>query len=258
MILDDLKNSTRKRVEACRKIIPDAELEKLLDKRPEREPFVFEKALNKTGMSYICEIKKASPSKGIIAGHFPYRDIAREYESAGADCISVLTEPEYFLGDIKYLREIRELVHTPILRKDFTCDPYMVTEAAVNGADAVLLIAAILSDDELRTLFNLAEELGLSVIFEAHDKTEIDRCIAAGARIIGVNNRNLRDFSVNVENSGALRQAVPDDIIFVAESGISTAEDVRALKQIGVDACLIGETLMRADDKGAKLRELDA
>ena len=257
MILDDLKNSTKKRVEECRKNLPDAELEKLLDKRPEREPFIFEKALKKAGMSYICEIKKASPSKGIIAEHFPYRDIAKEYEGAGADCISVLTEPEYFMGDIKYLKEIRELVDTPILRKDFTCDTYMVTEAAVNGADAVLLISAILSDVELRTLSGLAEELGLSAIFEAHDRDEIERCISAGARIIGVNNRNLKDFSVNIENSGALREAVPDDIIFVAESGISTAEDVRALKRIGADACLIGETLMRSPDKKAKLRELD-
>lgn len=257
MILDDLKNSTKKRVEECRKSLSEAELEKLLAKRPEREPFIFEKALKKAGMSYICEIKKASPSKGIIAEHFPYRDIAKEYEGAGADCISVLTEPEYFMGDIRYLKEIRELVDTPILRKDFTCDTYMVTEAAVNGADAVLLIAAILSDGELRTLSGLAEELGLSAIFEAHDRDEIERCISAGARIIGVNNRNLKDFSVNIENSGALREAVPDDIIFVAESGISTAEDVRALKRIGVDACLIGETLMRSPDKKAKLRELD-
>lgn len=257
MILDELKRSTQRRVEAGRKALPEAELEKLLDKRPVREPFVFEKALKKTGMSYICEIKKASPSKGIIAEDFPYKDIAREYAGAGADCISVLTEPEYFMGDIRYLKEIRELVDTPILRKDFTCDTYMVTEAAVNGADAILLIAAILSDGELRTLFGLAEELGMSAIFEAHDKDEIERCIRAGARIIGVNNRNLKDFSVNVENSGALRQAVPDDIIFVAESGISTAEDVRALKRIGVDACLIGEVLMRSPDKGAKLRELD-
>ncbi|MCR5747131.1 MAG: indole-3-glycerol phosphate synthase TrpC [Lachnospiraceae bacterium] len=258
MILDDLKLSTQKRVEASKKIISEAELLKKLEARPVREPFIFEKALKKQGMSYICEVKKASPSKGVIAEHFPYLDIARDYEKAGADCISVLTEPEYFLGDIRYLREIRELIDTPILRKDFTCDTYMITEAAVNGADAVLLIAAILSDAELKEFFDKAEALGLSAIFEAHDQAEIVRCLNAGARIIGVNNRNLKDFSVDPANSKSLRHSVPDDIIFVAESGISNADDVREMKKIGVDAVLVGEALMRAQNKAEKLKELDS
>ena len=257
MILDDLKASTLKRVERSKEKLPYGELQRLLDDRPGREPFIFEKALKKEGMSYICEIKKASPSKGVIAEDFQYLDIAEEYEKAGADCISVLTEPEYFLGSLDYLKEIRGAVDTPLLRKDFTCDGYMIMEAALSGADAVLLIASILSDDELKLFFSFAEGLGLSSIFEAHDETEIKRCLDAGARIIGVNNRNLKDFSVDVSNSGALRSKVPEDIIFVAESGIQTVEDVRKLKEIGVDACLIGETLMRSEDKAAKLRELD-
>ncbi len=256
MILDDLKSSTQKRVEASKKIISSDELEKMLVSRPAREPYIFEKALRKQGMSYICEVKKASPSKGIIAEHFPYLDIARDYEKAGADCISVLTEPEYFMGDIRYLKEIRDIVDIPILRKDFTCDTYMITEAAVNGADAVLLIAAILSDAELKVFFDKAEELGLSAIFEAHDQKEISRCLDAGARIIGVNNRNLKDFSVDTGNSGALRHSVPDDIIFEAESGIGSAGDVRKMKRIGVYAVFVGETLMIAPYNIGKLMEL--
>ena len=257
MILDDLKKATRERVEAAKQALPLKELERLLDQRPEREHFIFEKALKKEGMSYICEVKKASPSKGIIAADFPYVSIAKEYEAAGADCISVLTEPRYFMGDIRYLREIRDAVDTPLLRKDFTCDEYMVTEAAVNGADAILLIAAILDDEELRYFHQKADDLGMSAIFEAHDREEIGRCLKAGARIVGVNNRDLRDFSVDTGNSGKLREAVPEDVIFVAESGIRTAEDVNSLRAAGVDACLIGETLMKSRDKKAKLMELD-
>ncbi len=258
MILDDLKASTLKRVERAKKSLPLPELEERLKDRPKREAFAFENSLKNKGMAYICEVKKASPSKGLIAEDFPYKEIAAEYEKAGADCISILTEPEYFLGDIRYLEEIRGIVDIPILRKDFTCDEYMITEAAVSGADAVLLIAAILTDEELKSFYAKAEQYGLSCIFEAHDADEIRRCMEAGARIIGVNNRNLKDFSVNVDNSGSLRTLVPDDIIFVAESGIKTTEDVRALKTIGVDACLIGESLMRSADKAAKLKELDS
>ncbi len=257
MILDDLKNSTLKRVEESKKRLPERELEEKLKNLQKRPPFIFEQALKKQGMSYICEIKKASPSKGVIAEDFPYNKIAKEYENAGAHCISVLTEPEYFKGDIKYLEEIRKNVDTPLLRKDFTCDPYMITEAAVAGADAILLIAAILTDEQLKSYFEKADSLGLSAIFEAHDGEEIKRCLNAGARIVGVNNRNLKDFTVDINNSQRLRKLVPKDVIFVAESGIKTNADIETLKDFGVDAVLIGETLMRSPDKKKELEALN-
>ncbi|MBR5376577.1 MAG: indole-3-glycerol phosphate synthase TrpC [Lachnospiraceae bacterium] len=257
MILDDLKNSTRKRVAESKKRLPEAELEDSIKNLQNRPPFIFEEALKGAGMSYICEIKKASPSKGVIAEDFPYNKIAKEYEEAGAHCISVLTEPEYFKGDIKYLEEIRKTVDTPLLRKDFTCDPYMITEAKAAGADAVLLIAAILTDEELKSFFKKADSLGLSAIFEAHDEEEIRRCLEAGARIVGVNNRNLKDFTVDINNSRRLRELVPKDVIFVAESGIRTNADIEILKEFGVDAVLIGETLMRSTDKREALEALN-
>ncbi len=257
MILDDIKASTQRRVEGSKKKIPPETLEKMLEDRPERPPFIFEEILMNKGMSYICEVKKASPSKGLISIDFPYIEIAKEYEKYGASCISVLTEPEYFRGDIRYLEEIRHEVAVPILRKDFTCDPYMITEAAVKGADAILLIAAILTDEELRSFFELADKLGLSAIFEAHDEIEIKRCLDAGARIIGVNNRNLKDFTVDIKNSERLRKLVPEDIAFVAESGIKSHEDIERLKGFGVNAVLIGESLMRSDDKKKMLEELN-
>jgi len=257
MILDELKASTLRRVEKSKEIKPMSLLEAELEKRPQRPDFSFENELKKPGMSYICEVKKASPSKGIIAEDFPYIDIAREYEAAGASCISVLTEPEYFKGDIAYLRSIRDEVKIPLLRKDFTCDEYMVTEASVNGADAVLLIAAILEDAQMKSYLKLADDLKLSAIFEAHDEEEIKRCVQCGARIIGVNNRDLKDFKVDINNSKRLRKLVPKEILFVAESGIKTNEDIKALKDYGVDAVLIGETLMRAKDKAGMLKRLN-
>ncbi len=258
MILDEIKASTLKRTAKAKKIQPLSKLEEKLAARKRKEAFAFEKALKNNRLSYICEIKKASPSKGVIAEEFPYKDIALEYEKAGADCISVLTEPEYFMGDILYLEEISELVDIPLLRKDFTCDEYMITEAAAYGADAILLIAAILDDRELTSYLDKADGLGLSCIFEAHNEEEVRRCLHAGARILGVNNRDLKDFTVDMGNSASLRKMVPDDIIFVAESGISSMEDVRAVKAMGADAALIGETLMRSSDKKARLRELDS
>ena len=260
MILDDLKASTLKRVEREKSIVSPEELRRRLKDRPAgrvRKRFDFEKALSGPGMHYICEVKKASPSKGIIAEDFPYTEIAKEYDEAGADAISVLTEPEYFKGELRYIEEIRELVDTPILRKDFTCDGYMIDQAAYAGADCILLIAALLTAAEMTGFRERADELGLSAIFEAHDEKEITRCLDCGARILGVNNRNLKNFDVDITNSGRLRKMVPADVIFVAESGIKTASDVQALKQIGVNACLIGETLMRSPDKKVKLKELD-
>ena len=212
----------------------------------------FYDALKKDGISFICECKKASPSKGVIAEEFPYLQIAREYEAAGADAISVLTEPKWFLGDDRYLKEIADTVSTPCLRKDFTVDTYMIDMARVLGASAVLLIVAILEPGELKEYMAYADELGLDALVEAHDEKEVETALGAGARIIGVNNRNLKDFSVDTDNSARLRRLIPNDVIFVSESGVKDAEDIRALREIGVDAVLIGEALMRAEDKRAK------
>ncbi|MBQ9403756.1 MAG: indole-3-glycerol phosphate synthase TrpC [Synergistaceae bacterium] len=218
--------------------------------------FAFEKALKRQGLSFICECKRASPSKGLISPEFPYLEIARDYEAAGADCISVLTEPKYFLGSDDYLREIAGSVNIPVLRKDFIVDEYMIYQAKFLGAGAVLLICALLDDKTLTRYINICDELGLSALVEAHDEREINIAINSGARIIGVNNRNLRDFSVDVTNSKRLRELVPSDILFVSESGVSTPEDVRNIRDIGADAVLIGEVLMRSPDKKAKLSEL--
>ena len=218
--------------------------------------FAFENALKKPGISFICECKKASPSKGLIAPHFPYLQIAKEYEAAGADCISVLTEPKWFLGRDKYLKEIANTVSIPCLRKDFTVDEYMIYEAKLLGASAVLLICAILDDVQLKEYLAICDGLGLSALVEAHDDAEVDRALKAGAHILGVNNRNLKDFTVDTANSRRLRSRIPKNVLFVSESGVKTAEDVAQLAAIGADAVLIGETLMRAPDKTAKLQEL--
>lgn len=218
--------------------------------------FAFEKALQRPGISFICECKKASPSKGLIAPDFPYLQIAKEYETAGADCISVLTEPKWFLGSDEYLREIAGNVSIPCLRKDFTVDAYMIYEAKLLGASAVLLICAILSEEQIREYIDICDTLGLSALVEAHDETEVEIAVRAGARIIGVNNRNLKDFTVNTDNSRRLREMIPNEALFVSESGVTCAGDVAKLRDIGTDAVLIGEALMRAPDKKSKLDEL--
>ena len=210
----------------------------------------------RTDIAFICECKKASPSKGIIAEDFPYLAIAREYEAAGADGISVLTEPGWFLGRNEYLKEIAENVSLPCLRKDFTVDEYMIYEARVLGASAVLLICSILEESRIREYLGICDSLGLSALVEAHDEREVEMALAAGARIIGVNNRNLKDFSVDMENSRRLRSQIPGNVLFVSESGVKSAEDVKAARDIGADAVLVGETLMRAEDKKKKLAEL--
>lgn len=222
-----------------------------------REPFRFEKALAADGdIHFICECKKASPSKGLIAPDFPYLEIARQYEEAGASAISVLTEPKWFLGSPEYLREIAEEVKVPCLRKDFTVDPYMIYETKLLGASAVLLICAILDTGTLAEYLEAADSLGLSAIVEAHDETEVASAVSAGARIIGVNNRNLKDFTVDIHNSIRLRSCAPAGTIFVAESGIRTPEDVETLRQNGVNAVLIGEQLMRAGSPKEELNRL--
>lgn len=218
--------------------------------------FSFEKALRSDGMSFICECKKASPSKGIIAKDFPYLDIARAYEDAGASAISVLTEPEWFKGDIRYLKEISSEVKIPTLRKDFTVDDYMIYEAKASGASAVLLICSILTARQIGEYIKVADELGLSALVEAHDHNEVQIALGEGARVIGVNNRNLRDFSVDPLNCLRLREYVPEDVIFVAESGVKTHKDITELLINKVDAVLIGESMMRSPDKKAFLNEL--
>ena len=254
-ILDQLADHARERVsEAKRKMSPKDLKQQALSMQ--KGSFAFEKALRKDGISFICECKKASPSKGLIAPEFPYLQIAEEYEAAGADCISVLTEPKWFLGSDKYLKEIADAVSIPCLRKDFTVEEYMIYEAKVLGASAVLLICSILGESEIREYLQICDELGLSALVETHDEREVQMALDAGARMIGVNNRNLKDFSVNTDNSRRLRELIPSEVLFVSESGVQTAEDVAALRKIGADAVLIGETLMRAEDKKAKLAEL--
>lgn len=218
--------------------------------------FEFEKALKTDDIAFICECKKASPSKGVIAENFPYLEIAKEYEAAGANCISVLTEPKWFLGKDEYLKEIASAVSIPCIRKDFTVDEYQIYEAKVLGASAVLLICAILTEEQIRDYIAICDELGLSALVEAHDEAEVNMALNGGARIIGVNNRNLKNFTVDTGNSKNLRNLVPADIIFVSESGVKTAEDIQGLREAGANAVLIGETLMRAADKKAKLNEL--
>lgn len=254
-ILEQLAAHARERVSEAKRRRTIEEVRRLALAMPKGN-FAFEKTLKKPKLSFICECKKASPSKGLIAEVFPYVEIAGEYEMAGADAISVLTEPKWFLGRDEYLKKITENVSIPCLRKDFTVDEYMIYEAKLLGASAVLLICSILSEDEIKNFIKVCDSLGISALVEVHNEEEINIAINAGARIIGVNNRNLKDFSVDTDNSKRLRSLVPEGIIFVAESGVKTAEDIHALHQIGVDAVLVGETLMKASDKKAKLQEL--
>ena len=256
-ILDEIAAKTRERIVSQKKeISPEKMHEAAGAKAAEGEVPSFLDALKKPGISVICEVKKASPSKGLIASDFPYLEIAKEYEAAGASAISCLTEPHWFLGSDEYLKEITSEVSIPVLRKDFTIDEYMVDQARVFGASAVLLICAILTPDKIRKYKARAEELGMDALVEAHNAEEIRTAIDCGAKIIGVNNRNLKDFTVDTDNTKRLIDLIPDDTVFVSESGIKTADDVRKLRELGADAVLIGETLMRADDKKAKLEEL--
>ncbi len=254
-ILEQLAEHAKERVEKNKKLISFDEIKNKALELPKGN-FSFENSLKKPDISFICECKKASPSKGLIAPEFNYLQIAKEYEQAGADCISVLTEPKWFLGRDSYLKEIAENVSIPCLRKDFTVDPYMIYEAKILGASAVLLICSILSEKEICEYIKISDELGLSALVEAHNEGEVKAALNCGARIIGVNNRNLKDFTVDTENSRRLRELIPKNIIFVSESGVKTAEDIAILREIGADAVLIGETLMRADNKKEKLAEL--
>ena len=257
-ILDQLAAYAKKRVDADKKITSPDQMRELACeiKKTDRKEFLFEKALRKPGMGFICECKKASPSKGLIEPDFRYMEIAKDYERAGADCISVLTEPKWFLGDDLYLKEISKAVATPCLRKDFTVDEYQIYQAKTLGASTVLLICSILTEAQIYKYLDICETLGMSALVEVHDAQEVEMALHSGAKIIGVNNRNLKDFTVDVDNSRRLRELIPPDILFISESGVKNKEDVARLRLIGADGVLIGETLMRAADKKAKLDEL--
>ena len=266
MILDKIAAAARVRVQKRKqeilleKIREEAVIQVQQEKAFPLLDFPFEKAIANAsamkGIAFICEVKKASPSKGVIAEDFPYLAIAKDYERAGADCISVLTEPEYFMGEDRFLQEINRIVSIPTIRKDFIVDSYQIYEAKLLGASCVLLIAALLDTDTLREYKDICDSLGLSALIEAHSAEEIERAIQAGARIVGVNNRDLRTFTVDISNSIRLRNQVPQEILFVADSGIRTAQDIQSLYQAGVNGVLIGETLMRSADKADIIKEL--
>lgn len=255
-ILSAIAEKTRQRVAEEKNRLPLAQLRDQAEAMDASTGFPFEKALAAPGMSFICEVKKASPSKGLIAPDFPYLQIAQEYQAAGAAAISCLTEPYWFQGSDQYLQEISKTVAIPVLRKDFTVDDYMIYGAKVLGASAVLLICAILDDSQLMDYLVLSHSLGLSALVEAHDEAELDRALSAGAAIIGVNNRDLRTFTVDVENSLRLRRLAPPEVLFVSESGIKTHLDIQKLYDNGTNAVLIGEALMRAPDKRSMLAQL--
>ena len=257
MILDTLAQCSKERAARKKAAVSLEEIKSRALALPCDTGFPFEKALRKEGISYICEVKKASPSKVIIAEDFPYLTIAKEYEQAGAAAISVLTEPEYFLGSDRYLEEIAKRVSIPVLRKDFTVDEYQIYEAKTLGASAVLLICSLLDEKKLRYYLQICGTLGLSALVEAHTAEEINTAVKVGAHMIGVNNRNLKTFDVDVTNCARLKSLVPGDVLFVAESGVKTPGDINSLRKIGADAVLIGETLMKSADKKAALEMLN-
>ena len=256
MILDKIIEATKIRVAQEKQVESPEAVKAAALALPSDTGFPFEAALRQQDFNFICEVKKASPSKGIIAEHFPYLDIAKEYEVAGAAAISVLTEPDFFKGDKKYLQEIASTVKIPVLRKDFIIDEYQIYQAKVWGASAILLICACLDVPTLTKFRELADSLGLSSLVEAHDENEVQMAIDCGARIIGVNNRNLKDFTVDVQNSVRLRNLVQDDVIFVSESGLETPEDIQVLRDNNIGVALMGETFMRSPNKVEKLAYL--
>lgn len=275
MILDTLAQATKKRIDGQKQLKSLEALKQELSEKAERGELVlpdkeksfeenfnnpslyrFEKNLKGKGIHIIAEVKKASPSKGLIDPNFDYMKVARDYEMAGVDCVSCLTEPDYFKGSDEIFMEIRRALKTPMIRKDFTVDEYMIYQAKLMGADCILLICAILDDEALMNYYKLADSLGLSVLVETHDEEEMERALKIGARMIGVNNRNLKDFTVDIGNSIRLRKMVPENVIFVAESGIKTREDIKELEDCGTNGVLIGETFMRAADKAKELKLL--
>jgi indole-3-glycerol phosphate synthase len=258
-ILDKIASSTLLRVAKAKENLSPEQAKALALAEMECDknaPFPFERTLASDDLSFICEVKKASPSKGVIAEDFPYLEIAKEYEKGGAAAISVLTEPEFFLGSEHYLREISAIVQIPVLRKDFIIDEYQLYEAKLWGAKAVLLICALLEQETLSSYLKIAKELALDCLVEIHNEAEAQEALAAGARIIGINNRDLVTFNVDTGLTSRLRKIIPEGILTVAESGIKSFDDVRKIKETGVDAVLIGESLMRCEDRKKFLREL--
>lgn len=254
-ILEKIAEVAKIRVAEDKKIFSLDEMKNFAKNSESGDGKKFLSALQKKNLSFICEVKKASPSKGIIAENFPYVEIAESYEKAGADCVSCLTEPKFFLGSDKIFSEIRQKIQIPMLRKDFTVDEYQIFQAKFLGADAILLICSILNNFELEKFLRICEELNLAALVETHDEIEIKNAVKVGAKIIGVNNRNLKNFSVDFSNAARLREMIPPEKIFVSESGVKNSEDIKILKKIGADAVLIGETLMKADDKKKILEE---
>lgn len=255
MILDSLADFARVRVEQLKLNKPLAEIQKLALALPAAD-FIFEKALKSSDIKIIAEIKKASPSKGLISADFKPIVQAQAYDKAGVAAISVLTEPKYFLGSDEYLKAVKRVVSVPVLRKDFTVDAYQLYEAKIMGADAVLLICALLDVKTIKSYLEICDVLGMSALVETHNAREIKMALDAGARVIGVNNRNLKDFTVDINNSVNLRKLVPADKIFISESGMKTREDIARLEEAGVNAVLIGETLMRSSNIKKMLDEL--
>ncbi|MEG0443938.1 MAG: indole-3-glycerol phosphate synthase TrpC [Carnobacterium sp.] len=256
MILDKISAATKHRVARAKEKLALEDLKKQAFALPIEQDFPFETALAASNMSFICEVKKASPSKGVIAVDFPYQTIAQSYEAAGAAALSVLTEPDFFQGENKFLSKIKQTTSIPILRKDFIVDEYQIYESKVIGADAILLIAALLETEELKRYQELAHTLGMSALVEVHSQSELKKALSINPRIIGVNNRNLKTFEVDIQNAVLLRNQVPQNILFIAESGIKTRADISLLEESTVNGVLIGETLMQATDKQAKLAEL--
>jgi len=261
-ILAKIAASTAIRITKAKELLPEEKAKQaavaLAEKEKTNTPLPFERSLSAPGLSFICEVKKASPSKGIIAEDFPFLEIAKEYEEGEASAISVLTEPEFFLGSGEYLKKIAAAVHIPVLRKDFIIDPYQIYEAKLWGAKAVLLICALLEQETLASFIKTAKELSLDCLVEIHNEAEAEEAIAAGAHIIGINNRDLTTFNVDRGLSTRLRKLIPPKILTVAESGVKSSDDIRMLKETGVNAVLIGESLMRSADRKKFLREMIA
>ncbi len=256
MILDDIAAETRRCIAALKESGYYGDIHQAMKDFKPREDDLFYRNLAKPGLSLICELKKASPSKGLISEDFPFEKIAKEYEAAGASAISCLTEPKWFKGDIEYLKTVAKEVEIPVLRKDFIVDPCQIEEAALAGASAILLIAAILNDEEIKIFYDLARGLGLGVLAEAHDEKEMERMLKAGCRIVGVNNRDLRDFTIKLETTERLAKLVPEDRILVSESGMMSPDVVKRMRQAGADAVLIGEMLMKAGNRTKLLKQL--
>ncbi|MCB6993371.1 indole-3-glycerol phosphate synthase TrpC [bacterium 210820-DFI.6.37] len=256
MILDEIAAKTLKRIEEEKERVSEERIREMAFSMEVGKGRPLERAFSGQELSFICEVKKASPSKGVIAEEFPYLEIAKEYEAAGATAISVLTEPYFFQGKDQYLTEIANAVSIPVLRKDFILDPYQIYQAKVIGASAILLICSLLSLPKLKMFTAIAQRLGMSPLVEAHTEEEIAMALDCGTEIIGVNNRDLKTFQVDLTTSARMRKLVPEHIFFVSESGIRGAEDIRKLRENGTNAVLIGETLMRSPDKKKALDQL--